>query len=188
MMVVFVRQVANLCGCVICLAMFGAFFVFNPVSVRVSHAQASGNTWTVNNTGDSGTTTCTANAGSGGAACQLRDALSKAVNGDTITFGVSGTITLGARLPIVTITLTIDGAGQSVTISGNNAVGVLSVGSMGNLTLKGLTIANGNSVNGGGVDNEGGIVSISNSTFSGNSSLYGGGGVYNKSGTVTINT
>ncbi len=70
---------------------------------------------------------------------------------DTITFSVSGTIVLTAVLDIRD-TLTIDGAGLSVTISGNNAVPVIDTffaqaGTL--LTLNSLTIANGNSGIGG---------------------------------------
>src|SRR5207244_66504 len=70
--------------------------------------------------------------------CSLREAITaantnvavdvcsagSATAGDTITFSVSGTIVLGAMLPAIADVagLTINGAGQSVTISGNNAV------------------------------------------------------------------
>src|SRR5262249_462070 len=98
--------------------------------------------------------------------CTLRQAMSQATYGDTITFGVSGTITLASTLPDVMTALTIDGTGESVTLSGNQAVGVLRVNS-GNLTLRSMTIANGHT-NGGGLYNAGGIVTIQNSTFYGN--------------------
>lgn len=47
-----------------------------------------------------------------------------AYGADVITFALSGTLELGAQLPDVTDAggLTIDGAGQAVTISGRNAV------------------------------------------------------------------
>jgi CSLREA domain-containing protein len=76
--------------------------------------------------------------GAGDGACTLREAITNAnansdTSGgdcaagsgeDTITFGVSGTLTLGATLPAITApeALTIDGTGQVVTISGNHAV------------------------------------------------------------------
>src|SRR5258708_34651375 len=53
---------------------------------------ATGNTWTVNDLGDTLTTTCVANAGAGGTTCQLRDASGKATDGDTIVFRVCGTM------------------------------------------------------------------------------------------------
>jgi predicted outer membrane repeat protein len=158
-----------------------------PSGARRVHA--AGNTWTVNVLTDSGLTTCVANAGAGGASCELRDAMNKASSGDTIVFSLSGTITLGSTLPNVTTTLTIDGTGQSVTISGNNSVGVFDVnvpsGSGGNLALNGLTVTHGNAGFGGGVYNAG-TLTIQNSIFSGNSASTCGGGVCNGGGTVTI--
>src|SRR5208282_5170453 len=64
----------------------------------------------------------------------LRDAINTA-NGtpaavDTINFSVSGTITLGSPLPAVANTsgaLTIDGSGQTITISGANAVQIFAI-------------------------------------------------------------
>ncbi|MDW8392441.1 MAG: CSLREA domain-containing protein, partial [Oscillochloridaceae bacterium] len=72
--------------------------------------------------------------------CTLREAIQEANNGadtdcagspsngdDTITFSVSGTITLTTTLPNIVSgqgALTIDGTGQNVTISGKNSVQV----------------------------------------------------------------
>ena len=131
-------------------------------------------TFTVTNLNDSG-------AGS------LRQAITDAntaAGADTITFGVSGTIVLGSQLPDITDAsgLTMDGAGQTVTISGGNAVRVLWVNA--SLTLNNLTIANGYSGNGSGIFN-GGTLTITNSAFSGNHAD-NGGGIFNNAGTLTI--
>jgi CSLREA domain-containing protein len=112
---------------------------------------------------------------------------------DTITFSVSGTITLvGSQLPNITAAggaLTIDGTGKTVTISGNNAVRVAVVDAGASLTLNNLTIANGIATGdyGGGINNLG-TLSITNSTFSNNSADLGtSGGISNTdSGTVTL--
>ena len=56
----------------------------------------------------------------------LRSAISNAASGDTITFGCSGTITLGSKL-VISKNLTLDGSGQQVTLSGGDSVRVLSV-------------------------------------------------------------
>ena len=134
--------------------------------------------------------------------CTLREAIQNANNNaatnvdclagsgaDTITFTVSGTITLGSTLPNITAAggaLTIDGTGQTVTISGNNTVRVALIDNVAALTLNNLTIANGNSaVMGGGISSSG-TLTITNCTFSGNSTTSGGGGIYNNSGTLTI--
>jgi len=102
--------------------------------IGLGAAQAA--TFTVTNTKDSG-------QGS------LREAIVSANASagvpDTINFNVSGTITLGSVLPVITDTLTIDGSGRSITLSGGGAVQVLQLDSSTALTLKSLTIANGRS-------------------------------------------
>lgn len=154
--------------------------------------------------------------------CSLREAISAAntnatynectgsgsFGDDTITFDSSssgGTITLGSTLPAIVSgqgTLTIDGAGQSITISGNNSVRIFVVNSGATLTLNNLTVSNGFlfcsdegcRVWGGAIHNSG-TVNISNSTFSNDSiSCLGefctalSGAIYNhyNSGTVNI--
>jgi CSLREA domain-containing protein len=134
---------------------------------------------------------------------------------DTITFSVSGTIVLGSYLPGVTATatggaLTMDGAGQSITVSGNNAVSAFAVLADAALTLQNLTVANADSIGGGGgvwsngtltvancifsnnhADQGGGIsaiggtLTVTGSTFSGNSADTLGGGIFNN-GTLTV--
>ncbi|MGI9057154.1 MAG: choice-of-anchor Q domain-containing protein [Ktedonobacteraceae bacterium] len=118
----------------------------------------------------------------------LDQALASANSGDTITFGCSGDIALTQTLTI-TKNLTLDGSGQTVTLDGQSQVQVLGVNSGVSFTLNALTIAHGSTyLGGGGLDNEGGTVSISNSTFANNSATHyiGGGGLLNDSGTVSI--
>src|SRR5262245_50999582 len=132
--------------------------------------------------------------------CSLREAIQAAntdaaVNecvagsgADTITFAVSGTITLASPLPDVTdpAGLKIDGSGQSITISGDNTSRVLRVVAAG-LTLAHVTVANGFAgfgPSGGGVLNQG-TLTVTNSTFSGNAGR-DGGGINNADGTLTV--
>ncbi|MBN2549930.1 MAG: CSLREA domain-containing protein [Anaerolineales bacterium] len=111
---------------------------------------------------------------------------------DTITFGLSGTILLGSSLPTVDDPdgLTIDGAGQSVTISGGDAYRVIH--SSDTLVINHLTIADGYAalgLSGGGIYHCcDGTLTILNSTFTGNRAVQAGsgGGVYNYWGTLTI--
>ncbi|MFZ3071161.1 MAG: hypothetical protein WA110_08590 [Anaerolineaceae bacterium] len=59
---------------------------------------------------------------------------------DIITFSVSGTIVLGSSLPIIhdTAGLTINGAGQSVAITGNDLYQLLVISVNASLTLENL--------------------------------------------------
>src|SRR4030095_11809471 len=122
---------------------------------------------------------------------------------DTITFAILGedadctlpnvcTISLASTLPPIgdPAGLTIDGAAQNITISGNHSVQVMVVNSGGALMVHNLTIANGRSGgSGGGIENNG-MLTITDSTFSSNFagpgfSVAGGGGIWN-SGTLTV--
>lgn len=134
--------------------------------------------------------------------CSLREAVTAAddnvpvdtcpagdgLNPDTIRFSVDGTITLGSTLPDITdpAGLTIDGSGLSVTVSGSGAVRVMVVDLDGLLTVAHLIVANGFSDSvGGGIFNAG-TLTVTHSTFFGNSAPWGGG-IHNRAeGTLTI--
>ncbi|HWX40880.1 MAG TPA: hypothetical protein VN345_06990, partial [Blastocatellia bacterium] len=147
------------------------------------------------------------NADSG--AGSLRQAILDACDGSTITFAntVASPITLASELA-VDKNLTIQGPGANLlTISGNNAVRVFNIGSVNpaiNVTLTGLTIANGSatligvgfdtkSIGGGILNNSTGTLTLTDSVISGNSATaaannsIGGGGIANaNSGTVNV--
>ena len=110
--------------------------------------------------------------------CSLREAITAAnlnAGADTITFSVSGTITLTSSLPPISDTLAIDGSGQNITISGASAYQVLHANNSVPLTLVALTISNGNcNCNGGGVYG-GGMLTISNAIVYSNTATSGGG-------------
>ena len=116
--------------------------------------------------------------------CDEAHLLAALTGGGTVTFTCSGTIALTATVTIPANT-TIDGSGQDVTISGNNAVRVFTVYSGKRLNLDRLTIANGSSYEGGGISNAG-ILTVSNSTFSGNRAVNasGGGGIFNYNNSI----
>lgn len=178
-------------------------------------AQAAPNaTITVQSAADDGTVNA---ANCPGASCRLRDAIAMAASGDTINFGGDYTITLTVGALTIDKNLTIDGAGHTITISGNHAVRVFYVNSGYTVNLQDLTITQGNcgsncsggglynsaasTVNisnsifldninsapsgGGGLYNDSGTVNVTNSTFS-NNSTYFGGGLYNESGTLNV--
>ncbi len=124
--------------------------------------------------------------------CSLRDAIALAADGDTITFSGSYTIYLNSQLE-VTKTLTIDGSGHAVKVSGDSLgdgspnVRVFSIGSSGGVTLTHLNIISGTApgVDGGGILNSiGSRLTVQNGTLSGNSA-YNGGGIANW-GTLTV--
>jgi LPXTG-site transpeptidase (sortase) family protein len=143
----------------------------------------------------------------------LRQAIARVCSGGTITFDAGYTIHVLSTLTIDK-SLTIDGSGHTVTISGDNARQVFSIQSSGVVTLRHLTIANGltSSSDGGGINNAGwlalvdctmtgntarigsaiyntGTLSVKDSTISGNTASAGGagGGIFNNSGgTATI--
>ena len=133
---------------------------------------------------EAGTTVVT-NANDSGPG-SLRQILADADTGGIITFAGDTHILLNFPL-IIARDAAIDGAGRKVTISGGGAVRVFMVGSGVSLSLNHLTVADGEAPHnvGGGIYNDGGTVTVNNSTVSGNSADYGGG-IYNLDGTVTV--
>jgi len=130
----------------------------------------------------------------------IEHAVSSVANPDsaTIVIHVSGdTYTLNSNSIYIDrsfTNLTIQGAGVGTTIvqahatEGSATDRVFRIrGSDENVTLKDMTIRNGNlgiGYAGGGIDNEG-ILTLTNCTVSGNSAHYGGGGIWN-GGTLTL--
>ena len=140
-------------------------------------------TLTVTKTADTDDGVCDAD-------CSLREAIANASPGDTITFasGLSGqTITLSLGPLYILQNLAIDGSAlsTSVSISGHNAVQVFNINTGVTAALKGLVITAGKDITepGGGILN-GGTLTVTNSTFSGNSSDEGSG--IANSGTLTV--
>jgi uncharacterized delta-60 repeat protein len=136
-------------------------------------------TITVTNTNDSG-------AGS------LRQAIADATPSSTINFDASvfatpQTITLTMGQLVINTNLTLQGPGASLlSISGNYASTVFFINNGVTATLDGITIKNGGANGGaaGGGINNGGTLTVTNSTISNNGAYYGGG-IYN-GGTLTF--
>lgn len=99
---------------------------------------------------------------------------------------LTGTINLLSALPTITTALTIDGPGAaSLTVNGGGSYRVLDINAS-TVTVQDVTIANGNAVEGGGVNNAGGTLTLRNTTFSGNHATFTGGAINNASATLTI--
>jgi CSLREA domain-containing protein len=132
---------------------------------------------------------CTSGQGN---TCSLRDAIAAAnVDGvATISFNVTGTITLSSAL-VITSDVTITGPGQNLlTVSGNNQYPVFvfapGLPSSMHWLISGLTIANGNNFTyGGGISNFA-TLTVTDCTFTGNYAASGGGAIYGGNGTLTV--
>ena len=86
--------------------------------------------------------------------CSLRDAVAAAINNDTITFSVNGTLTLTLGQISINKDITIQGPGANkMTVSGNDASRVFRIGFPATVTISGLTVSHGYAVDeqGGGV-------------------------------------
>jgi predicted outer membrane repeat protein len=130
-----------------------------------------------------------------GTSGSLRYAITNAVDGDTITFGVTGTINLNGALPNLTHNFSIDGPGANLLTVNGNYHRLFRVTANTTSSISGLTIANGlaprggvSPAGGGGIANAG-TLAVTNCTIFGNQIAdYGGGsggGIFN-TGTLTL--
>jgi CSLREA domain-containing protein len=144
--------------------------------------------------------------------CSLRDAIAAAaaVNTSTVTPTVNFAATQSTSSGNITLTPSTPGdynvtTGGTLNISNNmNIVGpganLLSIDGKGTaqvfniyggtVTISGVSIVNGNTISsggnvGGGINNSG-TLTVTNSTFSGNTAANGGGGIFNENGTLTV--
>ncbi|MGH2586882.1 MAG: choice-of-anchor Q domain-containing protein [Dehalococcoidia bacterium] len=155
---------------------------------------------------DSITVTTLQDENGDGQDCSLREAIQAAETdtafggcmagsgSDLITFQVDGTITLRGDfgpLEVTTGAITIKGPGSDIlTIDGRRATGLLLVDTPAQLTLEGLSLANGSGIS---TDDPGAIhvrqagdLTIIDSTITNNEASGAGGAIYNDNGTLTI--
>ncbi len=168
-----------------------AALLLGTLPVPAAHAA----TFVVTKTADTADGTCDAD-------CSLREAIiaaNAAAGDDTITVP-AGTYTLtiaGTDENVaatgdldLTSNITINGAGAGSTIIDGGALDrVFHVTGDDTVNISGVTVRNGSVAGGGGgLRNDGGTLTITNSTVSGNSATGGnhGGGLRNQSGAVTI--
>ena len=129
------------------------------------------------------TVTSTADSG----ANTLRQALADAVDGDTIDFSVTGTITLTSADLVVDDSITISGPGvNTLAVVGNGTSIMFYINSGKTVTISGLTITNGVGSDGGGIYNDHSTLDVNNSSVSANGSAGVGGGIYNDHGVLRV--
>jgi len=108
---------------------------------------------------------------------------------ENATYTLTGAVSEETGLPTISSEITIIGNGSTIARSGDSGTDIfriLHVVSGGTLHVNDLTITNGEAAFGGGILNEGGIVTLTGSTVTDNSAIVSGGGIYNDSGTVTL--
>src|SRR4051812_38065051 len=127
-------------------------------------------TITVTNINDSG-------AGS------LRQVVADAHDGDTVNFGITGTITLATGELLVNKSIGINGPGSvHLTVDGNHASRVFHVSGGVTATIAGLTIINGSASDwGGGIYNDQSALTVNNCNIVGNFAPGWGAGIFNDS-------
>ena len=110
---------------------------------------------------------------------------------------VNNTTDGGTGLPVITGKVTVQGSGATITrsaVAGTPAFRMFDVATAGSLTVTSLTFSNGvanNGVQGGGAIYSHGTLSVTGSTFTGNSSPAStgtSGGAINNSGVLTVTT
>ncbi len=94
----------------------------------------------------------------------------------------AATINISATKTI-SFNTTLDGQGL-VSIVGNNTFGLFNISQAAQVTLTGLRLSTGKADKGGAIFNQG-TLTVQQSTLSGNTAV-NGGGIYNQSGTVTL--
>ncbi|MBA8886906.1 uncharacterized protein YejL (UPF0352 family) [Dokdonella fugitiva] len=130
-----------------------------------------------------GTVTTTADSGAG----SLRNVVAA---GGTVTFGVTGTITLTTGPITIPTGTTITGpAANQVTVSGNNSSRIFAVlaGSTVNVSGLTLTAANAGAGGRGGAINNLGSLALDGMVFNANNAGDAGGAIYN-AGSLTVRT
>ena len=121
------------------------------------------------------------------------DAALSLTSGCVYSFSAAGNSTDGGNaLPVITGSVSITGNGATITRSGSTAFRLFDVASGGSLSLSGMTISNGladDGINGGGAIFSRGPLTVTRTTFSGNSSPAAtgtSGGAINSSGPLSV--
>jgi CSLREA domain-containing protein len=131
--------------------------------------------------------------GSGNQDCTLREAIVVASSGDTITFSVTGQITLGLGELVVDKDLTITGPGSSkLTVDGNNSSRIFNLYSGRTVNISGMTMTHGyadpNNVCGGGAISNDAALTMNDVVLTNNSAPAGSPATcsYPRGGAITV--
>ena len=129
--------------------------------------------------------------------CELRDALAAAASaGAGNIYFDSSKFPSATAIPETNATMAIPPntsiyglASPAITVQGNGSASVFSVASGVSASISNLTItsvAGSGPSNGGGIFDDGGNISLSHSTITGNAASNNGGGIYASGGTLTL--
>lgn len=172
------------CAISVLLIVLTVLFLSMPVAAWPATPLQPQTAFTVNSAADTNDGVCDVTN------CTLREAITAAnltSGADTITFNITGVITLSSSLPPITGTagLTVTGPLDRLTISGNNAVRILSINAGSPLTLQELTFADANYAGTGGALANSGVLTVTRCTFRNNHADYGGA-IYSSGGTSLL--
>src|SRR5690606_15762581 len=106
----------------------------------------------------------------------------------TYTFTTGDATNPDSALPRITTPIVINGNGATIErADGSPYFRLLYVTNSGDLTLNHITVRGGSATSGGGIYIAGGILTVTNTTFSDNDANSMGGGIYNMAGsTLTV--
>ncbi len=145
-------------------------------------ATAAGFAWATSASGATFTVTNTNDSGAGSFRQAVLDA-NAAAGTDNIDFVVTGTIVLTTGELVISDSVIVNGPGPAnLTVSGNNASRIFRLDSVAAKTvgIGGMTITGGNaSGNGGAILNGGGNLQLGNVRITGNTATGEGGAIYN---------
>jgi hypothetical protein len=122
---------------------------------------------------------------SGCAYTTIVDAIAAAAGGDSIS--ITDAVHSESKI-VINQNLTIEGQGASATaVDGGGSGTIFTIDSGVTVTIQNLTIQHGSAWFGGGILNEGGTVTLSNTIIAGNQVFDYGAGIFNAGGTVALN-
>lgn len=179
-------------GTILCLLFLSAVFVFSGSSFAADNITSNETNYTQENTTNNGSNgnhilPDPTNTRTGTHYTSLQAAINDATSGDTIT-AEAGTYYENL---LIDRSINLIGAGKDVTVINGQQIGsVITITPGITVTITGFTITNGKAQAGGGIFNNGGTLTLQNSTVTGNkvfsdTTTAFGAGIYNR-GILTL--